>query len=456
MPKLLASLRKVVYPVYSVEFCVKPERKVAPGMKRRGPLTSDDLKKLLGWETEAAYESRTGSKFPETLDIPIFTDVEGARVVCWNNAKNRPFEREWALARAQDILTGCWRFNMENLIISLYGTVLSAQHRGVGLIFADQLWRSKQHWKSLLPNPPTIECTIAYGCEETSDVLQTFDNVRTRTESDVIYTSDIFAGLNHFQRAECSRMQAAAIDLLWKRTGAGKNSDSWNRYKTHSTAMDFASRHKRITECVHHIFACNTSRKLVLLRLSPGQCAAMQYMMAACATDRDVYANGSRNESEVDFSSWDDAKEFWKQLGEYNPRVKPLVDGLKMLVDPSESNKGRMIEKISLIALAWNVWRTCGHQLAESDVLTREGGYLHPKLVYSEDRTTLLEPESFRGIDEGYKSPKKESVDEEGVENRKKKVKEEKERPVVEDYSNAVPTPLTLVEKRKQLLEQHK
>lgn len=406
--------KKVLYHEAHIMFCVRPERKVLAGMKRRGPLTAEDAKQLLGWESEEDYSKRRAAesgqpedkcKFPTDMDVVPFQDVGGANVVCWNNHHNRPFDREHALKLAQDILSGAWRFNMENAIISALGTVLSAQHRLVGLVFADQLWRGPQklHWQSICKTPPSIECCIAFGCEESAEVLTSLDNVKPRSESDVIYTSKWYADLNHAERKECSRMQAAALDLLWKRTAAGTGADVWNKYKTNSTALDFLDRHKRLVECVRHLFDCNKGRAISLLKVSPGQCAAMQYMMAAGKSDELDY-DKHRSEEGVSFELWDEAAAFWDGVADNdNATFKPLREGLRLLVDPDEGLGGRLVEKIALVALAWRTWLDNGGDIQESDLLQGQGDAVRPRLQYSEDRKRLLDAADFSGIDKGYK-----------------------------------------------------
>src|SRR6266404_8701122 len=90
------------------------------------------------------------------------TDLEGKVVCCWNNTTNRPFDRDRALGYAQDMLDGNWSdsvnggkvklkdaegndvelpeitMNGESIILSRSGRCVSIQHRGVGLIWAEQ------------------------------------------------------------------------------------------------------------------------------------------------------------------------------------------------------------------------------------------------------------------------------------------------------------------------------
>lgn len=437
--------RAVLYPEYYVQLCVGPERKLAKGVAHRAPLDAAAAKFVLGWESEADYSQRQSKKhnqpiekckFPGDLEVVPFEDVNKQLTVCWNNHHNRPFDREHALKLAQDILNGAWRLNMENAIISRYGTVLSAQHRLVALVFAEQMWKSSPHWKQLWKTAPTIECSLAFGCEESPDVLMTLDNVKPRSESDVIYTSTIFADLNHKERQECSRMQAKAVDLLWRRTGAGKGGDFGNKYQTHSTSLGFLDRHKRLVECVRWLFECNKGRQVSLLKLSPGQCAAMMYLMAAGKTDEAGYLGDSEAPSEktISFELWDDAKEFWRLIGTGDESMKPLTDGLKLLVDPDEGLGGRLIEKVALIAMAWRTWIDNGHQLTEDDLLEGEGETLRPKLQYSSDRKKLLDPQDFGGIDQGQQiaadeepEPTKEEIEQRKAEERKKQAEKQQQ-----------------------------
>lgn len=412
--------RVVVYPECFVEFHVSPERKLGQGMIRKAPVGVDYVKQLMGWESEGDYSKRraaeTGQpeakcKFPDDMEVVPFEDVNGERVVCWHNHHNRPFDREHALELAQDQLHRVWRFNMENFIVSKYGTVLSAQHRGIALVFAHQMLNGPQKlkWRAIYGQGPiTIETTIAFGADETPEVLMSFDNTKPRGPSDVIYTSPLFSDLNHAERKECSRMEAKAVDLLWRRTAAGKGADSDHKYLTNSTVMDFLDRHKRLVECVRHLFNSNKERGISVLKLSPGQCAAMMYMMAAGKTDGDLYSNSAKAPCEeyIDFELWEDAQAFWSDLAKAESALKPLQEGLKLLVDPDEGLGGRLVEKIALIALAWRTWLESGHNLTEDDVLVKTADGVRPALEYSEDRTKLLNAYDFAGIDKGYVAPK--------------------------------------------------
>lgn len=349
-----------------------PDKGFPKASVRRGAeaLTVAQAKELLGWEIEADYTARRMQENPklkkESRDATFgeeytLIDEEGQKVRCWNNAKNRPFDDGHARKLAQDVLNRHWRFNFENIIIGITGLVLSGQHRLIGLVLAEQMRLGKQkgHWEALgWTMPVTIEVSIGFGAPEDADVLQTFDNVKPRTLADVLYTSDIFAGIRERKdRAELSRMLDAAIDLLWKRLGAGK--DSFHKYQTHSESQDFLVRHHRLLQCVKHLWEENKNRGISHpdLRLSPGQCAAACYLMGCSASDETKYREAEMpQEKLLDWSCWDRAKEFWSDLSGNKKPVGQVRLAIKNLKDETELT-GRMVEKLMVVAKAWDTYK---------------------------------------------------------------------------------------------------
>lgn len=407
--------RKVLY--------LEPDLKLCTG---ENALTSQQAKDLLNWEDELSYTARMmvtspeikeeEAKFPEYL----LKDENDIKIQCWNNSRNRPFEESWARRLAQDILNGHWKLNLENIIIGRTGQVLSGQHRLIGLVLAEQMRTGKQadHWKQIWSGPVTIETSVAVGADESPETTMTLDNVKPRSLADVLYTSDLFRDLNSAERKECSRMLDAAIDLLWKRVGAGKS--EYSHYQTHSESKGFLERHSRILGCVKHLFEQNKDRVISNLKLSPGQCAASCYLMGSADSDPEKYrAEEQPNEKTLVWTFQDKAYQFWQDLA--GGKLKPVTNALGSLVDEDTGSGGRSIEKLTVLAKAWGVYVE-DRKIEDKDL----------ELVYRIDDdgvTHLDEWFDFGGVDQGAKAKGSDpEITEDEVE--KKKIEERKARAV--------------------------
>jgi hypothetical protein len=252
---------------------------------------------LLGWE-----------ELDDSADNYLLTDEDGKKVQCVNNAHNRPFNETWARTLAQDILNGHWRDNGEAIVIGKSGQVLSAQHRLVGLVLADQLWRGKNapHWKAKSSTPPVIESTLSLGVSEEPATIRTLDNVRPRTLSDVLYTEEnVFGRLSAAARKEAIRNLDYAIRFLWNRTGQSNPSyGSFTSYRTHSESLDFFHRHPHLAQVVEHITGINERPKMkdedgktitgpapiTQVAGSAGIAAGIEYLAGCSASDEDQVA----------------------------------------------------------------------------------------------------------------------------------------------------------------------
>lgn len=341
-------------------------------------LTYEQVKQLLGYETEAMYSARVGVKTAFGDDF-MFRSLKGEKVRCWNNMENRPFNEGHGKALAQVILTREWAdsrnggkvilptktengiemieydemtVNGETIIITRTGQIDSGQHRLYAELLAVEMFLANPAKYPKWKVQPTLEAIIVFGVSDSPRVTMTLDNVRPRTLTDVLYTMETFSKLNIVDRREHSRMLAYATDLLWKRTAAATEVV---KYQTHSASLDFIERHKKLVEGVAHIFKCNTDRSLTNLKLSPGHSAALLYLMGCCSTAPNDYAAGQPpSERLLDFNNWDFACEFWKHLSDTkNPKYTEVRRALAALAD-DESGGGRSVEKQAIICKAWN------------------------------------------------------------------------------------------------------
>lgn len=462
--------REIIYPKFEVlEYSTISEY---------GPITPDDMReRILGWETEKSFVARKLAEYPQSkeadwlfLDDFHCYDTNGEKVRCWNNAGNRPFDEEWCKKLTRMILWGYWSgpltvpgetINGECIRISKYGRVLSGQHQGTALVLADE-WLKKSRNKEFVPyydpdDPesekykfwighkyPVIETLVVTGLSEDERVLRTIDYVKTRTMADMLYTMPLFRWQEYIdedgkttrrlstppERNELTRMLASAVNILWIRTKA-------KGYGTHPEIVGFLDRHKRLLQCVQHLFLLNQpvrvnkkrlegetqeqhkarlvreeaegGRRISKLHMSAGQCAAMMYLMGCSATDAttsDAYRNPNisgqcdknvaPSEDTIDWSMWDKARLFWERLAGDNSfkAVRIKLNSLMESNTEDEGNMGlggRFPEKMAVIAKAWDVFKD--HQDTMGDPFPvdkdEEGRTFYPDLEGSEGALQL-------------------------------------------------------------------
>ena len=368
-----------------------------------GPLTAETVKEMMGWETETEWRERMvrdkggkpehylfGENGPKREDTgthqPVHcVNTDKVKVVCWQNANNRPFDMLWCEDLIHTILYGQWAgplmmpgetINGETVRISRYGRVLSGQHQGTALVLADE-WLQKSRavpGNAVNPKYPVwnghehvvLETVVITGLSEDERVLRTIDYVKPRTTADMLYTMELFRQNTSAERKEMTRMLALAIDLLWVRTDT-------KGYKTHPEVVGFLERHKRLLKCVEHLFVENSAkgadggRKISKLRVSAGQASALCYLMGCGSQKTTEYSDEYRNESppsekNLDWEYWDRAQEFWVCLAGARDFM-PVRRALGLLVEStpdSDANQGlggRAPEKFAILAKAWERYK---------------------------------------------------------------------------------------------------
>lgn len=416
----------------------------------RGPLTPDDIDQLLGWETEEEYQARMvleNGGAPEHYlygDTYHCIDEYKKKVRCYNNAGNRSFDEEWCEYITDMILNGQWAgplmmsgetINGETIRISRYGRVLSGQHQMTACKRANQRLqkaRAKNREEADLKYPAwkdheqcVIETLVVLGLSEDERVLRTIDYVKPRTVADMLFTMPLFRSKNNergekvdtssIERKEMTRMTSVAIDTLWQRTET-------KGYKTHPEVIGFLERHKRLLKCVEYLFVLNRpsgvgGRKISNLRLSPGQCSALLYLMGSSGpkTDGDVYRNEfPPSERGLDWSMWEKAKEFWDLLAD-GDSFDLVRKALGRLIDSTPSDEkntglgGRIGEKLAILSRAWSRWKdhpeSAGPPFDEND-LSDEGQLSLCYTDRDEDgqplpdgQVKLIDTADFLGID---------------------------------------------------------
>ena len=425
-----AGNRKIIYPDLRINGVLIPRDNLR--------ITVAMAKEMLGWETEAEYRERRFKKdgcpagltkeeyyqyrSPSSTD-PLrqqspewaFKDPNGEPVVCRRNANNRPIDEGWVDRLTQDILTRCWRFNCETIIISKTRLVESGQHRLVALICAGIIWAGKNsdYWKTFWPEevpgqcPLYIESLVATGAEETPEVLMTLDNTKARTEADNFFTSDLIdwqrpgpngtlLPLTSPMKKECAKYLEKAVELLWRRTGA-EGQGSFSRYRTHATSMEFIKKHETLMKCVRHVWEENSfeGRAISDIAKSPGEAAAMLYLMGSCSSDGDQYRHhvsaAERSEEGLDWKHLERAKLFWSLLAASDPNVepgnveakrimKPLRHAFGKIADPEQGAGGGSAERQAIVAKAWALfYDKDGTDMADDDLALRYGEERDPE-----------------------------------------------------------------------------
>lgn len=398
--------RSVKYPTRTAEV-----RLVETG----NPIDAALAKELLGWE-----------ELEDSADNYLLIDENGKKVQCVNNAHNRPFNETWARTLAQDILNGHWRDNGEAIVIGKSGQVLSAQHRLVGLVLADQLWRGKNapHWKSKSSTPPVIESTLSLGVSEEPATIRTLDNVRPRTLSDVLYTEeDVFGKLSAAARKEAIRNLDYAIRFLWNRTGQSNPSyGSFTSYRTHSESLEFLDRHPRVAKIVEHITGINEKPKMkdedgkvvtgpapiTQVAGSAGVAAGIEYLAGCSASDEDQVAAYHQAEPPaekrgkkdlLDWSLLEKALAFFEEL----PQMEQIREVMIDLLPAMEGDlKVSQAVKAAVLVKAWEHYKEDRPFTAED--ITPE------TVVDGFGNRILAESPTLGGIDDGdrsFKRPKK-------------------------------------------------
>jgi len=362
-------------------------------------LTVEQCSDLLGWEEETE-EVSFGSDF-------ALKDREGTKVRLANNVTNRPLYSGTIDTLIQEHLRKKWRFNAEPIIIGETGLILNGQHQLISLILADQerLTRDPERrafYKKMHKKPLTMEKLVVYGVEESDEVVNTMDTCKPRSLMDVIYRSEYFSHMKSSERKVASAMTDHAIRLLWSRTGAGDSAFAPRR--THSESLDFLARHSRLLECVSHILTKN-DQKGISEYIAPGYAAGLMYLFASCKSDGDEYWQASTpSEKYLDFSAWDAAADFWANIAQDTPQMKPLRKVYASYVHPET---GRLeisfSERVLLLITAWN-------HVSQDRNLTEK----RLKLEYEDDQDghRFLAPSAYidaGGIDFGDISAKEQS-----------------------------------------------
>lgn len=356
-----------------------------------GALTCEQAKALLGWEDEPSFKARAAAsakdaeaagdaaraaKFANLAklgfgDEYLLKDEHGNKVRCWNNVNNRDVDGNRMKSHTQVVLRREWAgpsfypgetVNGETIIITRTGATASAQHRLGGLVLAGQVWAKAKPGdkvfgvdvRKMWPEEPFLESLVVFGISDDPRIIMTIDNVKPRSLADVMTTSKKFNDYDRAMRADATRCLARAIDLLWKRTGAGGTKEA-KVFQTHQSSEEFLERHGWLLDCVRHCVELNKERHLNKTGVQPAWCAAAMYLMGTSASSRDRYRDATNqlafSERALDMTRRDKAKEFLTGIAKMHTGFTPIRNALSKRV---AANVGEEMEKLVVLAKAWH------------------------------------------------------------------------------------------------------
>lgn len=307
-----------------------------------GPITVEFAKQALGWEEES-----DAVKFGPDY---ILTDINGLKIRCKNNTRNRPINIAWCMTLAQELLMGRWRLNGETIVIGKSGEVLSGQHRLVAVILAEQLRQKDEYWLAKWPDEVTMPAVVVTGIDEADEVVNTLDTGKARSFSDVLYRSELLATYAAKDRKLMSKVLDYAVASLWKRTGA--RNDAYAPERTHSEGMDFLHRHKKVLACAKHIVDENGTKSITSL-IPLGAATGLCYLMGVSDSDPKKYAK-NRSDAGLNFKRMDDAQDFFAMLAGGSPELNIVRTAIAELADEDTGKSATVPEKAAILIKAWN------------------------------------------------------------------------------------------------------
>lgn len=312
-----------------------------------GPITVEFAKEYLGWQVIPDEDKETE---------PLFTDLEGKRIFCANNTRNRIFTESWSMSLAQELLQLKWRLNGETIVVGKTGEIISGQHRLIGLVLAEQLRQQDlDHWKTNWPDEVTMNTILVFGIEESDDVVNTTDGVKPRSFSDVLYRSELFTKYKDANKKKAmARACDNAVKVIWDR--AGIKDDAYAPIRTHQEGMDFLYRHPKLLDCVSYVV--NEEHKGSISGSIPiGSAGALCYLMGVCKSNPETYVS-ARAEASLDTDMIGKAQEFWMDYASQSvTTLNALRESIKSLVNPTTGkDEGSFHEKTGLFIKAWNLY----------------------------------------------------------------------------------------------------
>ena len=368
------------------------------------PLTAGEAGELLGW--------KVGKKKVRGAVVEL---PDGQWASLERNTCNRKFRLRHAQEFSQKYLTGEMRLNFETWLVGESGSVLSCQHRGVGLKLAEiEYLADPVAYRKVWPDgPPTVECLVVYGTPEDPETLATIDNTLAATTADVFFKEGFFAKAGDpALRDKLTRTLAVAVDLLWRRTGVTAEGSRF-QFSTNGLRLAFLKRHPRLAEAAQFCFERNQpveepvldedgnevkddNGEVVMARggpqriavekvgFRPGQAAALLYLMGACDTDPQKYRKGGVGQEKFidwgpDDANWKKAQEFWANFADRSNGFEAVHKALIELIPVQEGGQVGFDWRVSVVWKAWEKFLE-GTRLQYTSLVPKDNGRLHSKL----------------------------------------------------------------------------
>lgn len=329
--------RPVLYPSVTMSLC-----------DAENPLTAEGAKALLGW-TEESENLKIGE------NELLLKDERGVKIKCLNNINNRELNLAQVSILMQEILRNRWRFNGETVIVGQTGLILNGQHSLIALVLAAQKVTDKPgQFAEWWQGEPWIEKLIVYGVSEDDEVVNTLDTGRPRNLTDVFFRSEMFTKWKKGDRRKGAKMADYAVRVLWHRTG-GANAFCKNR--SHAESMDFVQRHRKLLECVKHIYEENGKDGRISRFLHPGTASGLMYLMGAALTERERenktgYSDvDNPDETLIDWGMWEKAQEFFVLLGGAHKDLAAVQAAFAAFENRPTSNEAQAV-----LIKAWELW----------------------------------------------------------------------------------------------------
>lgn len=322
-------------------------------------MTPEIMKKLLGWRSE-----KDEGETKEFGTDYLFKDRNGEKIRLDNNETNRPFRLGLAMEYANEMLRGKWELTGEPIIIDETDNFQSGQHRGVGLILAEQIRKENpEPWKEYgVRGPIAISILVVTGISQKASVVDRIDLGQKRSLGDVLYRNHEFVNekspLTSAEQKMLNNTLANAARVVWLATGGKLVSDAPKFF--HSEALDLLERHPRLKEAVEFIVTADGEEKSIRSLVSLGTAAGMFYLMGTCETDTKKWDDGSVEEP--NFKSWESkdpkdrsAETFWELFasGAGLDKDSPILVLRRYLASASASGAHERDEIVGVIKNAW-------------------------------------------------------------------------------------------------------
>lgn len=313
---------------------------------KKGPLTVEDAKALLGWE-EGEFEKGEYR----------FKDVNGKKIQLHNNDTNRPFRMGLCKRYVSELLRNTWTLNGETIVIDRKGKIQDGQHRLVALVLAEQQrLKAVEKWEVYGHRGPIkMEVIVVTGIADKTETVDTLNLGQKRSLGDIVFRNGEFGSDNLREQTRLSNTLAQAARLVWLRQGGGTVSDA--PHFPPSEALSFIKDHTRLKDAVSLIFTEEGGPEKLISPFVPlGTAAGLLYLMATAGTDYEKYQE--KGMEALKFGQWNKTKEFWQLFASKAglEKTSPILVLQNRLVNMDSGSGASRDEKIGMIIKAYQLW----------------------------------------------------------------------------------------------------